>query len=57
MCLLALAEMPSSEISRGGGSNLDEWMSIHFVLDKYNLGLLSVIQLLQRWSVLIKGWT
>ena len=44
--LTCSTEVQSSEISRGGGFNLDECMSIHFVLDKFSLSLLSVMQLL-----------
>ena len=52
--LICSTEVPPSEISRGGGFNLDECMSIHFVLDKFSLSSLSVIQLLQLVSADIR---
>ena len=52
--LICSTEVPSGEISRGGGLNMDEYTSIHFVFDTFSLSLLSVIQLLQLVSAYIR---
>ena len=52
--LTCSTEVLSSEILRGGVFNLDECMSIHLVLDKFSLSLLSIIQLIQLVSADIR---